>query len=132
MAATTPAHLWLASGVRAIDHYVEGLRSVKCHDEAASHFEKGLAQYHAGLEDSDGSNKDDKRGVVDRGLRSVSWGRERRCCCGLSDMVRTSFCNVVTNKIVFVQGSVAGVYHGMSPSISDSMLIVTLYTGVTV
>ena len=70
--------------------WVEGLCSVKFHDEAASHFEKGLVQYHAGLEDSDGSNKDDKRGVVDRGLRSVSWGRERRCC-GLSGMFRTSF-----------------------------------------
>ncbi|EED14815.1 conserved hypothetical protein [Talaromyces stipitatus ATCC 10500] len=42
VAATTPAHLWLASGVRAVDHCVEGLGNVKCHEEAFRHFENGL------------------------------------------------------------------------------------------
>lgn len=80
VAATTPAHLWLASGVRAIDHCVEGLCSVKCHDEAASHFEKGLTcllkglvQYHAGLEksDNDGNAREDLlRGIADCQLGS--------------------------------------------------------------
>lgn len=68
VAATTPAHLWLASGVRAVDHCVEGLCNVKCHEEAASHFEKGLTcllkglvQYHAGLEkrDDDGNAREE-------------------------------------------------------------------------
>lgn len=81
VAATTPAHLWLASGVRAIDHCVEGLCSVKCHDEAAGHFEKGLTcllkglvQYHAGLEESDGSNKDDKREELLKGIAECQLG----------------------------------------------------------
>lgn len=77
-----PAHLWLASGVRAIDHCVEGLCSVKCHEEAASHFEKGLTcllkglvQYHAGLEKSDdGSNKDDKREELLKGISECQLG----------------------------------------------------------
>jgi alcohol dehydrogenase class IV len=60
VAATTPRDLWLASGVRAIDHCVEGLCSPKCHAEAAAHLEKGLrcllkglSEYRAGCEDAE-------------------------------------------------------------------------------
>lgn len=76
MAATTPAHLWLASDVRAIGHCFEGLCGVKFHDEAASHFGKGLVQYHAGLEDSDGSNKTIREELL-TGDCGVSVGIER-------------------------------------------------------
>lgn len=60
IASTTPSHLWLASGVRAIDHFVESLCNPMCTEEAAEHIKKGLpilvkglAEYNAGREDAD-------------------------------------------------------------------------------
>jgi alcohol dehydrogenase class IV len=59
VAATTPRDLWLASGMRAVDHFVEMSCNPKCNAESAGYAKtglgsllKGLVEYHAGKENS--------------------------------------------------------------------------------
>ncbi|KAL3257814.1 hypothetical protein ABHI18_006534 [Aspergillus niger] len=51
IASTMPSHLWLASGVRAVDHFVETLCNPECHEEATAHIKKGLPILIQGLKD---------------------------------------------------------------------------------
>ncbi|OJJ98626.1 hypothetical protein ASPACDRAFT_121179 [Aspergillus aculeatus ATCC 16872] len=84
VARTTPSHLWLASGMRAVDHFVESLCRAECH-EAAIHIKKGLPllvrglkEYHEGQE---GGNEDEllkgiaesQRGSRDALIPLIKW-----------------------------------------------------------
>jgi len=45
----TPRTLWLSSGIRAVDHAVEGICSARCHPFAQVLAERGVAQLASGL-----------------------------------------------------------------------------------
>jgi maleylacetate reductase len=45
----TPRTLWLSSGIRAMDHAVEGICSARCHPFAQVLAERGIAQLASGL-----------------------------------------------------------------------------------
>jgi len=49
VAATTPDHLWLASGMRAVDHFVESLCYPGCPEEAEKTITSGLQNMLYGL-----------------------------------------------------------------------------------
>ncbi|RAL14146.1 iron-containing alcohol dehydrogenase [Aspergillus homomorphus CBS 101889] len=113
VARTTPSHLWLASGMRAVDHFVESLCSAECDEEAATHIQKGLPlllrglkEYHDGQE---GGNEDELlKGIAEsqRGSRDA-----------LIPFLKWKIPMGASHAIGHQLGSVAGVQHGVTSCI---------------
>ncbi|RAK80031.1 iron-containing alcohol dehydrogenase [Aspergillus fijiensis CBS 313.89] len=113
VARTTPSHLWLASGMRAVDHFVESLCRAECHGEAATHIKKGLPllvrglkEYHEGQE---GGNEDELlKGIAEsqRGSRDA-----------LIPFIKWKIPMGASHAIGHQLGSVAGVQHGVTSCI---------------
>ncbi|RAH57766.1 maleylacetate reductase [Aspergillus piperis CBS 112811] len=118
IASTMPSHLWLASGVRAVDHFVETLCNPECHEEATEHIKKalpilirGLKDYHTGQEKHDEEEllkgiSECQRGSRDALLPFIQWKIPMGPSHAIGHQLTTN------HRTSAQQGSVAGVQHG--------------------
>jgi alcohol dehydrogenase class IV len=113
VASTSPRKLWLASGMRAVDHCVETMVNEQCNCDAFYHMEDALAVLLKGLKDyRDGENKDDHDELVG-GIHQCQLG-SRDAMMGL---LLWSIPMGPSHAIGHQLGSICGVMHGVTSCI---------------
>ncbi|PYH42894.1 iron-containing alcohol dehydrogenase [Aspergillus saccharolyticus JOP 1030-1] len=113
VARTTPSHLWLASGMRAVDHFVESLCSGKCHEEAEAHIKKGLPLLVRGLKEYRDGQEDGKEDELLKGIAESQRGSRD----ALIPFIKWKIPMGASHAIGHQLGSVAGVQHGVTSCI---------------
>ncbi|KAJ4372665.1 hypothetical protein N0V86_008028 [Didymella sp. IMI 355093] len=113
VASTSPRKLWLASGMRAVDHCVETMVNEQCECDAFYHMEDALTVLLKGLKDyRDGENNDDHDELV---------GGIYQCQLGSRDaMVGLLLWSIPmgpSHAIGHQLGSICGVMHGVTSCI---------------
>ncbi|CAL5865811.1 uncharacterized protein PFLUO_LOCUS17 [Penicillium psychrofluorescens] len=113
VASTTPAHLWLASGMRAVDHFVEGMCYPGCPAEAQEVISsglckmlRGLCEYHTGRETTDETERL-------RGISECQQGSREALLPYMKWGVRFGASHAMGHQL----GSLAGVQHGITSCI---------------
>ncbi|GLA02915.1 hypothetical protein AnigIFM60653_002486 [Aspergillus niger] len=108
-----PSHLWLASGVRAVDHFVETLCNPECHEEATAHIKKGLPILIQGLKDyHTGQEKHNEEELL-QGISECQRGSRD----ALLPFIQWKIPMGPSHAIGHQLGSVAGVQHGVTSCI---------------
>ena len=115
VAATAPETVWLASGVRAVDHCVEVRCNSECTPDAAKYSErglrellKGLSTYKSAVTAGEKGGKELLKGISDCQLGSrdaITPVLVHRVGCGASHAIGHQL------------GGVAGVMHGMTSAV---------------
>ncbi|PWY91504.1 Dehydroquinate synthase-like protein [Aspergillus sclerotioniger CBS 115572] len=108
VASTMPPHLWLASGVRAVDHFVETLCNPQCHEEAAAHVKKGLPILVQGLKDYHTGQENHNEEALLKGISECQRGSKD----ALMPFIKWKITMGPSHAIGHQLGSVAGVQHG--------------------
>ncbi|PYH89085.1 Dehydroquinate synthase-like protein [Aspergillus ellipticus CBS 707.79] len=113
VASTMPSHLWLASGVRAIDHYIETLCHPLCHEEAAALVKHGLPLLVRGLNDYHRGREGQNEEELLKGISECQRGSRE----ALIPLVKWRIPFGPSHAIGHQLGSVAGVQHGVTSCI---------------
>ncbi|PYI08057.1 Dehydroquinate synthase-like protein [Aspergillus sclerotiicarbonarius CBS 121057] len=113
VASTMPSHLWLASGVRAVDHFVETLCNPQCHEEAAAHVKKGLPILVRGLKDYHTGREEQNEEELLKGISECQRGSRD----ALMPFIKWKITMGPSHAIGHQLGSVAGVQHGVTSCI---------------
>ncbi|KAA8619047.1 EutG Alcohol dehydrogenase class IV [Pyrenophora tritici-repentis] len=113
VASTSPRKLWLASGMRAVDHCVETMVNEKCKEEVFHHMEDALAVLLRGLKDyKNGESKDDHTKLLD-GIEDCQIGSRNAMMGLLLWNVPMGLSHAIGHQL----GSVCGVMHGVTSCI---------------
>ncbi|KAF9894164.1 hypothetical protein FE257_009137 [Aspergillus nanangensis] len=113
VAATTPSHLWLASGMRAVDHFVEGMCYPGCPAEAREVSSSGLRQMLRGLHEyCTGRQTMDEKELL-RGISDCQRGSREALLPYMKWGVRFGASHAMGHQL----GSLAGVQHGITSCI---------------
>ncbi|KAF1933234.1 Dehydroquinate synthase-like protein [Didymella exigua CBS 183.55] len=113
VASTSPRKLWLASGIRAVDHCVETMVNDQCNFDAFHHMEDALAVLLKGLKDyREGESNRDHEELVD-GISQCQLG-SRNAMMGL---LLWSIPMGPSHAIGRQLGSICGVMHGVTSCI---------------
>ncbi|PWY74936.1 maleylacetate reductase [Aspergillus eucalypticola CBS 122712] len=113
IASTMPSHLWLASGVRAVDHFVETLCNPECHEEATEHIKKALPILIQGLKDyHTGQEKRDEEELL-KGISECQRGSRDALLPFIQWKIHMGPSHAIGHQL----GSVAGVQHGVTSCI---------------
>lgn len=113
VASTSPRKLWLASGMRAVDHCVETMVNDQCKCDAFYHMEDALKVLLKGLKDyREGENKNDHDELID-GIHQCQLG-SRNAMMGL---LLWNIPMGPSHAIGHQLGSICGVMHGVTSCI---------------
>lgn len=113
VASTSPRKLWLASGMRAVDHCIETMVNSGCKTDAFHHMEDALAILLQGLKDyKGGESQGDHEELVD-GISQCQLG-SRNAMMGL---LLWSIPMGPSHAIGHQLGSICGVMHGVTSCI---------------
>ncbi|RMZ71090.1 maleylacetate reductase [Pyrenophora seminiperda CCB06] len=113
VASTSPRTLWLASGMRAVDHCVETMVNEKCPEEAFRHMEDALAVLLRGLKDyKNGENEGNRDELLD-GIGDCQIGSRNAMMGLLLWNVRMGLSHTIGHQL----GSVCDVMHGVTSCI---------------
>jgi alcohol dehydrogenase class IV len=113
IANTSPESLWLASGVRAIDHCVETICNPTCKPECAEIMEHGLRCLLKGLPAYKESKSKGEREELLAGISECQYGARDAMCGYLLYKVTFGPSHAIGHQL----GSVGGVVHGVTSCI---------------
>ncbi|CAA9959630.1 hypothetical protein PTMSG1_03047 [Pyrenophora teres f. maculata] len=113
VASTSPRKLWLASGMRAVDHCVETMVNEKCIEEVFRHMEDALAVLLRGLKDYKNGESEDNRAELLDGIEDCQIGSRNAMMGLLLWNVPMGLSHAIGHQL----GSVCGVMHGVTSCI---------------
>ncbi|KAL1654113.1 hypothetical protein SLS61_003115 [Didymella pomorum] len=113
VASKSPRKLWLASGMRAVDHCVETMVNDQCKCDAFYHMEDALSGLLKGLKDyRKGEIKNDHEGLID-GIHQCQLGSRNAMMGLLLWSIPTGPSHAIGHQL----GSICGVMHGVASCI---------------
>jgi alcohol dehydrogenase class IV len=113
VASTSPRKLWLASGMRAVDHCIETMVNDQCKCDAFYHMEDALSVLFKGLKDyREGKNKNDHDQLID-GIHQCQLGSRNAMMGLLLWNIPMGPSHAIGQQL----GSICGVMHGLTSCI---------------
>lgn len=113
VASTSPRKLWLASGMRAVDHCIETMVNDQCKCDAFYHMEDALCVLLKGLKDyREGKNKNDHDQLID-GIHQCQLGSRNAMMGLLLWNIPMGPSHAIGQQL----GSICGVMHGLTSCI---------------
>jgi alcohol dehydrogenase class IV len=113
VASTSPRKLWLASGMRAVDHCIETMVNDQCKCDAFYHMEDALSVLFKGLKDyREGKNKNDHDQLIE-GIHQCQLGSRNAMMGLLLWNIPMGPSHAIGQQL----GSICGVMHGLTSCI---------------
>lgn len=113
VASTAPRMLWLASGMRAVDHCVETMVNEACSEDVFIHMEDSLAILLQGLKDYKDGETQGKHEDLISGISNCQHGSRNAMMGLLMWQVPMGASHAIGHQL----GSVCGVMHGVTSCI---------------